>query len=457
MGGSAVNFNSFDFIFLFLPITISIFFTLPRNLAALWLIVASLFFYGTLSLRSLPLLILSVLVNWSISRAISRTSAKKFWLSLGLAFNFGVLAYFKLKTALPLGISFYTFTQAAYLVDVFMGKPAASGFMEYCAHVVFFGCITSGPIARFGETSPACSPDYDAIAKGLTLFVLGLFKKAYIADTLAKTVNTLFAASGELTFFEAWLAGMSYAMQLYFDFSGYSDMAIGIGFMFGMRLPCNFDSPYKSLSIIDFWRRWHMSLGSWVRDYLYIPLGGSRHGELVRTRNVMLAMLFTGVWHGMGWTFVVWGALHGVLLALNHWWRMHGVKLPAVIAWGLTFGSVVMLWVVFRSGSLDEAVKIFAAMFDVRGIALPAKLSASLGFMEQWGISFVKFVPIMGGFLKNGVYVLALMLWTIFAPNTRQVIETFRPSVKWLVAVTILSVMSFANFSGISDFLYFQF
>ena len=457
MGGSAVIFSSFEFIFLFLPITLSIYFYLPQKFAALWLISASLFFYGTLSLQFLPLLILSVLVNWSLSRAISYFSPKKFGLSLGLAFNFGVLAYFKLKGTLPLGISFYTFTQAAYLVDVFRGKPAASGLTEYCAHVTFFGCITSGPIARLGETRPASSLNYEAVAKGLTLFVLGLFKKVFIADALAKTVNVLFGASGMLTFFEAWLAAVAYAMQLYFDFSGYSDMAIGIGLMFGMRLPQNFDSPYKSLSVIDFWRRWHMSLGAWIRDYLYIPLGGSRHGELLRTRNVMLAMLCTGLWHGLGWTFVVWGALHGVLLAVNHWWREHGVRVPVLIAWGLTFGSVVMLWVVFRAESLDDAVKIWAAMFDVRRIALPAKLSVYLKFLKECGISFVNFVPLEYGFFKNSLYVFALMLWTIFAPNTRQVIESFRPSIKWFVVAVILSVISFMNFSGISDFLYFQF
>lgn len=457
MGESAVIFSSFEFIFIFLPITLSIHFALSQQLAALWLIAVSLFFYGTLSLQFLPLLILSVLVNWSLIRAISRLSARKFWLSLGLTFNFALLAYFKLKGTLPLGISFYTFTQTAYLIDVFRGKPGAFGFTEYCSHVVFFGCITSGPIARFGETLPAREIDYEALAKGLTLFALGLFKKVFIADSLAKTVNTLFAASGVLTFFEAWLAGMSYAMQLYFDFSGYSDMAVAIGLMFGMRLPQNFDSPYKSLSLIDFWRRWHMSLGAWVKDYLYIPLGGSRHGELVRTRNVMLAMLFTGLWHGLGWTFVVWGALHGLLLGMNHCWRERGVRLPAVIAWGLTFVSVVMLWVVFRSESLDEAVKILSGMLGIRGIALPAKLSVYLGFLERCGISFVNFVPLQYGFFKNSLYVFALMLWTIFAPNTRQVMESFRPSLKWIVIAAVVSVISFMNFSGISDFLYFQF
>ncbi|MBQ7154457.1 MAG: MBOAT family protein [Synergistaceae bacterium] len=449
-----MSFSSYEFIFLFLPITLTIFFTLPAKLASIWLIIASLFFYGTLNLQSLPLLIISVIVNYVLSLRVSRSRVV---LILGLAFNFGLLACFKLIDALPLGISFWTFTQSAYLVDVYRGGSGASGLAEYGRHVTFFGCITSGPIARFNETCPKFTADYDAIARGLTLFVLGLFKKAAIADGLAKTVNVLFAASGILTFFEAWLAGVGYAMQLYFDFSGYSDMAIGIGLMFGMSLPQNFASPYKSLSIIDFWRRWHMSLGAWVRDYLYIPLGGSRCGELKRTRNVMLAMLFTGLWHGLGWTFVVWGAVHGVLLAVNHWWRKHGVKIPVIVSWVMTFAAVVMLWVMFRAESLNEAGKIFASMVDLRNIALPAKLSGYLGFLENWGISFVKFVPLEGGFFKNSLYVFALMLWTLFAPNTQQVMAGFRPSAKWVVVVAVLAVMAFWNFSGISDFLYFRF
>ena len=432
-----MTFNSFEFIFLFLPITITVFYTFSRtsrNFAVMWLILASLFFYGSLSLRSLPLLVLSVCVNFCISLRIPNSSAKKFWLILGLLFNFGVLGWFKISGALPLGISFYTFTQAAYLADICKGKYASAGFLDYVRHITFFGCIASGPIAKLSDTSPKFSPDYESIAKGLTLFFMGLFKKVYIADELAKTVNTLFASSGAMNFTEALLAVLGYALQLYFDFSGYSDMAVGTGLMFGMRLPQNFGSPYKSLSLIDFWRRWHMSLGAWIRDYVYIPLGGSREGELKRTRNVVLAMVFTGLWHGMGWTFLVWGCLHGVLLAVNHWWRRHGVKLPEIIAWVLTFGSVVMLWAVFRAESLTQAVKILAALADFKHIVQPLRAAG-----------------------KNFVYVLVLGIAVLFAPNTSQIMEKFRPDRIYLAAVIALAVMSFMKFSGVSDFLYFQF
>ena len=444
-------FNSFGFIFVFLPSVLAVFFALPEKFASLWLIAASLAFYGSLSLQSLPLLVLSVLVNYALSLKAERS---RLFLALGLAFNFSVLAFFKLTGTLPLGISFYTFTQSAYLVDKFRGNAGASSLVEYARHVMFFGCIASGPIARFNDTRPAASFSYDAAAKGVTLFVLGLVKKVCSADTLAKTVNALFTGAQALTFAEGWLAALGYAVQLYYDFSGYSDMAIGVGLMFGMSLPQNFDSPYKSLSIIEFWRRWHMSLGAWVKDYLYIPLGGSRRGEAVRTRNVMLAMLFTGLWHGLGWTFVVWGAAHGVLLAVNHWWRNHGVRLPAVVSWVLTFGSVVMLWVVFRAESLGEAWRVIYAMVDVRNFALPVSLVKYFGFLEGFGISF----KLLTAGIKELIPALGVtLLCLLFAPNTCQIIENFRPSGKWAAVVVVLSVWAFVNFSGVTDFLYFQF
>ena len=455
-----MTFNSYPFILIFLPTTIIVFYQVSRyqrNFAVLWLIASSLAFYGSLSLHTLPLLILSVLVNYALSLQAARNVAKKSWLCLGLALNFGLLMWCKLLGTLPLGISFYTFTQTAYMIDVFTGKSVASGFLDYVRHVTFFGCIASGPIARINDTSPSFTPDYDAIAKGLTLFMIGLFKKVYIADGLAKTVNTLFAASGVLNFSEAWLAALGYTLQLYFDFSGYSDMAIAIGLMFGMNLPQNFDSPYKSMSLIDFWRRWHMSLGAWIRDYIYIPLGGSREGELRRTRNVILAMLFTALWHGWGWSFIVWGGLHGILLAVNHWWRRHGVRLPAVIAWVMTFGSVVMLWVVFRAERLSDAARIFAAMMDVKNIALPLPYARYFGFLERWGISFMP--SVLGGtaFGLCGISIFVLLITALFMPNTRQIMDTFRPRRLCLTVSIILAVTAFVNFSGVSDFLYFQF
>lgn len=432
-------FNSYEFIFIFLPVCIIIFFSVSRlnkSLAVIWLVISSLFFYGWRNVYYVPVLIASVCTNYFISTKIEGT-AKKFWLVLGISINFAVLGICKYIEILPLGISFFTFTQTAYIVNVFRGTAKPEGFMIYAEYVMFFGYITSGPVADYREMLPqfrnAGKPDWEMIAKGITLFALGLFKKVYIADRIAPIVNELFAKGEMLTFFEAWQAALAYSMQLYYDFSGYSDMALSVGLMLGLKLPENFNSPYKSRSIIDFWRRWHMSLGAWVKEYIYIPLGGSREGNLKRTRNVIIAMLFTGIWHGMGWMFLLWGMLHGVMLAVNHQWRKLGVKLPEVISWGITFTGVAMCWMVFRAESLEGAVNMLKVMAGVKGFALDG--------------------------LKTGgkKMTLALMSIAVICPNTKEIIQRFRSGVLWLCVVIVMFAMSFMKFSGVSDFLYFQF
>ena len=291
------------------------------------------------------------------------------------------------------------------------------------------------------------------MACGLTLFFLGLFKKVYIADTLAPIANNLFSNSSSLSFFEAWAASLSYSGQLYFDFSGYSDMAVALGLMFNKNLPLNFDSPYKSLSIIDFWRRWHMSLGTWIKNYIYIPLGGSRKGELKKIRNVISAMLFTGLWHGLGWTFIVWGAIHGVMLAINHQWRRFDIKIPKIIAWLITFICVSISWVIFRAENLNDAFNIIKAMLNFKNIVIPAKFSILLGFLKNYGVSFA-FV------LINSLDILAIIcssLIMLLCPNTQQIMKKFKPNYLWIVIIFIFAVISFTCFSGVSDFLYFNF
>ena len=388
-------FNSYEFIFIFLPVTLAGFFyvsKLNKTFALLYLLVCSLIFYGSLDLYFLPLLICSVIVNYFIAVRIA-ASPRKILLISGIIFNFAVLFLFKSVNILPLGISFYTFTQSAYLIEVYRdANNQSSLLLEYANYVTLFPCITSGPITNYRDIKPQLAnifkPDYNNLAKGLTLFFLGLFKKVYIADYLAHFVKDMFAEPEALSFIEAWTAALSYSFQLYFDFSGYSDMALALGLMLNINLPVNFDSPYKSTSIIDFWRRWHISLGKWIRDYIYIPLGGSREGELKKIRNVILAMLFTGIWHGMGLTFILWGAVHGILLAVNHQWRRLNIKLPAVISWPLTFICVIFCWIIFRAGSLDEALKMFFAMTDLNDITLPVSLAKYLGFLESYGVKF---------------------------------------------------------------------
>lgn len=448
-------FNSYEFIFIFLPLCLILFFTASRfskSLAVFTLTACSLLFYGWRNAYFIPLLIASVCANYFISK---RINGRRSWLITGLVVNFAVLGVCKCTGILPLGISFFTFTQVAYLVNVFRGTAKPEGFMNYAEYVTFFGYITSGSIADYRDMMPqfrsAGRADYGMIAQGITLFALGLFKKVYIADGIAPTVNGLFSQSELLTFFEAWAAALAYSMQLYFDFSGYSDMAIAVGLMFGLRLPENFNSPYKSTSIIEFWRRWHMSLGAWIRDYIYIPLGGSREGDFRRTRNVIIAMLFTGLWHGLGWKFVFWGLVHGVMLAVNHQWRKLGVKIPALLAWGLTFACVVVCWVIFRADSIVEAMNILAAMMGSNGVVFPLRLSRYLGSLEPFGVSF-------GGIAGSGkAKILPVMLLALVCLNKREIMSSFKPVKLWLVAVMILLIMSFSKFSGISDFLYFQF
>lgn len=434
-----MTFSTYGFMFLFLPASLITFFTVakysPKH-AMLSLSVLSLAFYATLGARHLPVLVASLCVNYCVLRGIESSSAKRFWLTAGLAFNVMLLAAYKLAGTLPPGISFWTFTQAAFLVEAFRGAVNSEGLAEYCVCSSFFPYVISGPVVNCREILPQLRsetllrPSYDSIARGMTIFTIGLFKKVCFADMIAPSVNAFFADPEALSFGDAWIAALGYSVQLYFDFSGYSDMAIGVGLMFGLRLPENFASPYKSLSVIDFWRRWHISLGAWIRDYVYIPLGGSRCGELVRTRNVIVAMLFTGLWHGVGWTFVLWGLLHGLMLAVNHWWRKHGVRLPALVAWGMTFACVVLCWVVFRADSLGDALRLLRTMLDFGNFTLPSHN------------------------LRKTAGLLAIAL---FMPNSQQLLERFKPGIVWLSLSFMAASVSLANLSGVSDFLYFRF
>jgi alginate O-acetyltransferase complex protein AlgI len=363
-------FNSYVFIFVFLPISFITFFILAKFHLTKWAILSltlsSLFFYTYWNPPYLILLLISVVFNHQIGNLIGSFSPKskpgKYLLILGMVVNLGLIAYYKYANfllasfdevfrtdfhvsgiILPLGISFYTFNQIAYLVDVYQGDKRNYHLLEYILFVTFFPHLIAGPIVRHDELIPQFRKarffvfSHKNIALGLTIFTLGLAKKVLIADNLSPWVAPVFEHAGEITFIEAWVGALSYTFQLYFDFSGYSDMAIGLGLLFNIRLPINFNSPYKATSISDFWRRWHITLSNFLRDYLYIPLGGSRRGEIRRYVNLLMTMLLGGLWHGAGWTFVLWGGLHGLYLCINHGWRKLNVSLPKLFAWLLTF------------------------------------------------------------------------------------------------------------------------
>jgi D-alanyl-lipoteichoic acid acyltransferase DltB (MBOAT superfamily) len=372
----------------------------------------------------------------------------------------------QLGIILPLGISFFTFTQIAFLVDAYRGRTQSRRADSYALFVSYFPHLIAGPILHHGEMIPqfererAFRFDWENIAVGMTIFAIGLFKKVVLADGIAHLVKPAFdtaAAGQDIPIDAAWLSALAFTLQLYFDFSGYSDMAIGLSRLIGVQLPLNFDSPYKAASAIEFWRRWHMTLSRFLRDYLYFPLGGNRRGPVRRYVNLMIVMLLGGLWHGAGWTYVVWGGLHGLYLVINHLWRgVVGFSLPPVIARGLTFLAVLIAWVPFRAASLDAAGKLWTAM-----LGLGSPLGAPLGTATAGG---------------DWIACLALLGIAWFAPNTQQIMAryrpglgvedatparwTWRPNVVAAVAVCLLlaPALYFVVFTHrVSDFLYFQF
>ena len=411
-------FNSYAFIFCYFPIVFFGFFLIGKwnaRAAAGFLALASLFFYGWWSVQALPLLVGSICFNyWAglrLTRGPGRTDAgRKRMLVLALVINLGVLATFKyanffvsnvneglaaaglsplplLHVVLPIGISFYTFTQIAFLVDCWQDKVHERSFVHYVLFVTYFPHLIAGPVLHHAQMMPQfANPatyrmDLNKVSLGLAIFVFGLAKKLLIGDRMGEYADLMFTGvhNGTVpTLYTAWLGVMAYTLQIYFDFSGYSDMAVGLSLCLGVQLPLNFNSPYKSTNIIEFWRRWHISLSTFLRDYLYVPLGGNRKGPARRYLNLFLTMLLGGLWHGAAWTFVVWGALHGTFLMINHLWNAkvrrnaRPGRMARVLGWFLTFICVMIAWVVFRAESMSAAMDIYKGMLGMHGTDLVA-------------------------------------------------------------------------------------
>jgi alginate O-acetyltransferase complex protein AlgI len=406
-------FNSYAFIFFFFPIVFIGFFLIGKQnvrAAAGFLALASLFFYGWWSVKAVPLLLGSICFNYWIGLRLTpghghTDVTRKRLLVLALAANLGVLAVFKyanffvgnvndglvaagieplalLHIALPIGISFYTFTQIAFLVDCWQGKVHERSFVHYLLFVTYFPHLIAGPVLHHAQMMPQFANestyrlDPNKVALGIAIFTFGLAKKLLIADPLGQYADLMFTGvhNGVLpSVYTSWLGVLAYTLQIYFDFSGYSDMAIGLSLCLGVRLPLNFNAPYKSTNIIEFWRRWHISLSTFLRDYLYVPLGGNRKGPARRYLNLFITMLLGGLWHGAAWTFVLWGALHGVFLMVNHLWnakvRRNATpgRIAQVLGWVLTFLCVMIAWVVFRAESMHAAVEIYKGMLGMHG------------------------------------------------------------------------------------------
>jgi alginate O-acetyltransferase complex protein AlgI len=411
-------YNSFQFLFGFLPLTLLLYFTAARfshRLANILLVIASLVFYAWWDWHNLFVIAASILFNYTIGVSLVRRAAdsvypspgsslvsagwgegfqsKRFlFLSLGVAANLAALAYFKyanflranfsslthhpfthLNIALPLGISFFTFTQIAFLVDAYRGQARELGFIRYSLFVLFFPHLIAGPIVHHAQLMPQfATPESKRwipsnLHIGIAFITLGLCKKVLIADTCAPYADAVFANANNLGPLDAWRGALLYTLQIYFDFSGYCDIAIGLAMLFSIRLPDNFNSPYQAASIIDFWRRWHMTLSRFLRDYLYIPLGGNRHGEPRRQLNLFITMLLGGIWHGANWTFALWGAYHAVLLILNHAWSRGPMKIPLALSRATTFVAVVVGWVIFRAPTLRAAASYLKSLFALNG------------------------------------------------------------------------------------------
>lgn len=463
-------FNSYEFVFLFLPAVFSVYFALSRKklilAAKAWLILASLVFYSWWNIDFLPVILISIIVNYAIGASISSAEVAKKRLRqtafvAGITFNLLLLGYFKyydffvvnanlipgvhfplLHLELPLGISFFTFTQIAYLVDAYRGQTKETSYESYSLFVTFFPHLLAGPIIHHR----AVMPQFDRLRNhfiqhkniffGLFYFLIGLFQKVVIADYVGPIAHTGFLNAHLLSFIEAWAALLAYAMQIYFDFAGYSNMAIGLALIFNIQFPVNFNSPYQAASIIEFWQRWHMTLSRFLRDYLYIPLGGNRRGELLRYRNILVTMLLGGLWHGAGWTFILWGVYHGLLIVWNHIAQKLRLSLPRFFSMLLTFLFVCYGWVLFKAVDLVQAWAMTRGLFGLQGLRF-----SDLPFV--W---------------KHDIVIIALLcLGAWFWPNVEFWVKKIRPNAFWLFVFLALFIMNLLFLNRTSIFLYFQF
>jgi alginate O-acetyltransferase complex protein AlgI len=500
-----VLFNSARFLFVFLPLAWLGYALVARHRpswSTVFLVLASLVFYGAWDVSAVPLLVGSFSANfvaarWLVGRPGPR---RRLWLGLSIAANLAVLGYFKYanfavrviedasgrdlawqQVVLPLGISFFTFQQIAYLVDCARAAQTVEpSFARYALFSTFFAQHIAGPIVHHDEMMPQFAQPRASrlrdVSEGATLLLIGLLKKLLLADGVAAGASAVFdaAASGRSpSLLEAWLAALAYAFQIYFDFSAYSDMAIGIGRMFGIDLPINFASPYKAASIAEFWRRWHITLSRFLRDYLYIPLGGNRRGPARQKLHLMLTMALGGLWHGAEWTFVVWGALHGLFLIINHGWRASGwgtalldTRLGRASSQALTLLCVVIAWVPFRAADMATSGRIWAGMLGQHGL------------LSQDGLAGA--TPILGFDISAGLWLVACLAIALGAPNSHEIMArarlglpsrgypdpaahpaptpfAWKPSLPTAMVMGVAFAVILLELNDVSEFIYFQF
>lgn len=487
-------FSSFEFLYLFMPIVFLGFVFLRYKQdemgIILWLIIASLAFYGYWNPIYLGLIIASLIVNWFIGCSLQR-APNRWLLVAGVAGNIATLGWFKYATFvadninsltgstldpgtifLPLAISFFTFQQIAFLVDSHRGQALMSDFLRYVLFIVFFPQLIAGPIVMQKDTIPQFKLSVfqsrlaTNVAVGLALLVIGLFKKLVVADTMAQYANPVFDLADQgygIPPLMAWSGTLAYTVQIYFDFSGYSDMALGLARMFGIRLPMNFNSPYKATSISDFWRRWHMTLSRFLRDYVYIPLGGNRKGPRRQSINLAATMLLGGLWHGAHWNFVIWGALHGLYLSINHAWSSRvSTPLPSWFAGLLTFLSVVVAWVFFRATTFDGAMTVLVGMIGAGPVEVAEAVSRAQSMTSE-GLALSILFILAAWTLPNALQITrrhtpALEVQKVLSRKIKS--WQWRPTPRWsavVACVAFVSVIQMYRLGDLSEFIYFQF
>ena len=489
-------FNSYIFVFVFFPICLLGWYGLLRagrpSAAKAFLLAMSLWFYGYFNLAYLLIMVGSIVVNYLFHRGLSKRPDKRLMV-LAAACDLGVLFYFKyfdffLSTMngafgtsfvlrgilLPLGISFFTFQQISFIVDTYRGEIRDCGFLEYALFVAFFPQLIAGPIVNHGEMLPQFERlgqekvNWDRIAEGVALFVLGLFKKVLLADTFGKGVDYGYANLTALGRADAALVIVFYALQLYFDFSGYCDMARGLGKMLGIEIPVNFDSPYKAVNIVDFWKRWHITLNRFFTKYVYIPLGGNRRGQGRMYVNLLIVFFLSGLWHGAGWNFIVWGMLHGVLYAATRFWQksirkgdndVRKNKFMTVVSQILLFLYVSVAWVYFRAADIAQANSLLKVAFLGKWQKLSQDLAECFRLDEFWYVIKVLHLDnrpysryiLMALILAAGLYL------AMAGENAAQRASRLRYRAVSAVVVAVLAVWCVLSFSGVSTFLYFNF
>ena len=474
-------FNSYEFLFVFLPVTLIVFTWLNRRhsgrSAVAFLGAASILFYGWYDYRHVAVIAVSIAVNWLLGREIERRRSRGI-LTAAVGANLIALGYYKyagfLSTvlqegtgfdtgfagvALPLGISFFTFTQIAFLVDCYRGQAKERGLLNYVLFVTFFPHLIAGPVLHHKEMMPQFAalqgrrPESRMVAFGLFLLAIGLFKKVVIADTLAKYVDPAFANVDKMEIMDAWTATLGYTLQLYFDFSAYSEIAMGIAMLFGVVLPLNFYSPYKACDIADFWKRWHMTLSRFLRDYLYIPLGGNRHGNARMFMALGATMVLGGIWHGAGWQFVAWGAMHGSMLITHRAWTMAGLKMWGWAGRLLTLTGVMLAWVLFRATTLQDTLTIWKKMFGLERVILPVVYRSVDVVQLQTAVS-----PFINGI--EIAFMAVLMCFCMTCKNVHEVWadwESERPKFRRVAYIAAFSVATMFMLSNYSRYIYHLF